>query len=72
MLGNIDYCVHFMSRSPTIDQDKVSSQLQLLLVKELDNITLYWQLEELQQFVADMELNAHNLNYNQGDQDNCW
>ena len=47
-------------------------QLQLLLAKEQENITLYWQLEELQQFVADMELNAHNLNYNQGDQDNCW
>ena len=46
--------------------------MQLLLAKEQENITLYWQLEELQQFVADMELNAHNLNYNQGDQDNCW
>ena len=30
------------------------------------------QLEEMKQFVLDMELNAHSLEYKVGDQDNCW
>ena len=72
MLGNIDYCVHFMSRTPTIDQDKVSSSCSCHSSRNRIILPCTGQLEELQQFVADMELNAHNLNYNQGDQDNCW
>merc|ERR1712198_750301 len=51
LLGNIDYCVHFMSRKPTIEPAK---------------------FDEMMQFVADMELNTHNLEYKVGDQNGCW
>jgi len=51
LLGNVDYCVHFMSRKPTIEPAK---------------------FDEMMQFVADMELNTHNLEYKVGDQNGCW
>merc|ERR1712012_275133 len=51
ILGLLDYCVHFMSRTPTMEPAK---------------------LEELKQFFLDMGLNTHNLDYQAGDQNNCW
>ena len=69
LLGNIDYCVHFMSRTPTIDPAKVIITIIIIIII----ITMIkTQLEEMQQFVLDMELNAHNLEYKVGDQDGCW
>jgi len=47
----LDYCVHFMSRKPTIEPAK---------------------LDEMMQFVADLGLNTHNLEYKVGDQNGCW
>ena len=32
LLGNIDYCVHFMSRSPTIDPAKVTIIVTVIII----------------------------------------
>ena len=32
LLGNIDYCVHFMSRSPTIDPAKVTIIITVIII----------------------------------------
>ena len=32
LLGNIDYCVHFMSRTPTIDPAKVTINITTIII----------------------------------------
>ena len=68
ILGLLDYCVHFMSRTPTMDPAKVNTKEPSLRT----SLPFSLQLEQLKQFVLDMELNTHNLDYQSGDQNNCW